>query len=330
MAEWGFQDIATAEAYWRRQQRQTQGDKRRKMEAKFKDPTQRLKKLQEAVEARPKLRPEDLQQRPAHGPEVQLRQGALQGPPSRESGLHAPHASPFRQGYGQGNHGNGGDASRDGLVSEASSGAWPPPRAALPPAGAPGKRHVSSADAAKEAAAAAAAADAQGGGAGPWLRRGSLPAPGAGARGSAAAQGLSAHGSASHTWRQQDDDSESVSGLSLASAASAPAHRADSVPDRGTASAGLKMPPLRKSASVVNAGKPPAGKSPGSLARSPVVVLPQVPGAPLANNWVLSGGGAGSSGGNTPESGQQGSRQGGLQSTASLGSLLTVSKARNA
>jgi hypothetical protein len=49
MAEWGFKDAATAEAYWRRQQRVTQGAARQKMEARFRDPELRLKKLQEKV-----------------------------------------------------------------------------------------------------------------------------------------------------------------------------------------------------------------------------------------------------------------------------------------
>ncbi len=46
MAEWGFADMATAEAYWRRQQRQMHGANRKKLEAKFKDPAARLRKLQ--------------------------------------------------------------------------------------------------------------------------------------------------------------------------------------------------------------------------------------------------------------------------------------------
>jgi hypothetical protein len=49
MGEWGFKDLATAEAYWRRQQRQTQGNTRRRLEARFRDPAVRLKKLQDQV-----------------------------------------------------------------------------------------------------------------------------------------------------------------------------------------------------------------------------------------------------------------------------------------
>ena len=85
MADWGFQDLATAEAYYRRQKRQNQGQAQQKAEERYKDPAQRLRRLHEAVDGRPQLRAEDVQRHAVKGPEVALHRGALQGPPSREA-----------------------------------------------------------------------------------------------------------------------------------------------------------------------------------------------------------------------------------------------------
>ncbi|GFR43183.1 hypothetical protein Agub_g4233 [Astrephomene gubernaculifera] len=52
MAEWGFKDLATAEAYYRRTLRAKQGQTRKKLEDKYRNPALRLQKLQQQVEAR--------------------------------------------------------------------------------------------------------------------------------------------------------------------------------------------------------------------------------------------------------------------------------------
>ncbi|KAL6764789.1 hypothetical protein V8C86DRAFT_2470167 [Haematococcus lacustris] len=121
MAEWGFSDMATAEVYWRRQQRQTQGSQRRKLEARFRDPGTRLKKLQAKVEQRPKLRAEDMQRPAHHGPEVHLSKGSLRGPPSRQQ--------PTSPGAGAGGGGGGGGKDSGPHSTATSPGG---------PAGAPG------------------------------------------------------------------------------------------------------------------------------------------------------------------------------------------------
>ncbi|KAF5841939.1 hypothetical protein DUNSADRAFT_10110 [Dunaliella salina] len=94
MQEWGFKDEATAEVFLRRQQRVTQGATRAKKEARFKDPRSRWRKLQNQVEQRPRLRPEEVAPMPVHGPPLPLHKGSLRGPPSREhaqSHLHNHH-----------------------------------------------------------------------------------------------------------------------------------------------------------------------------------------------------------------------------------------------
>ena len=50
MGEWGFKDLATAEAYYKRTQHQKRGATRKKLEAKMADPANRLKRLQEHLE----------------------------------------------------------------------------------------------------------------------------------------------------------------------------------------------------------------------------------------------------------------------------------------
>ena len=71
----------------RRQKRQIQGQAQHKAQQRYKDPTERLRRLQEVVEHRPQLRPEDIQRHPLKGPEIELHRGALQGPPSREAAM---------------------------------------------------------------------------------------------------------------------------------------------------------------------------------------------------------------------------------------------------
>ncbi|KAG1657513.1 hypothetical protein FOA52_003750 [Chlamydomonas sp. UWO 241] len=83
MAEWGFADLSTAEAYYRRQQRQKAGATRDKRDAKMRDPGARLRRLQDTVDQREKLRPEDVQRSTRTGPEVALRRGSLSGPAPR-------------------------------------------------------------------------------------------------------------------------------------------------------------------------------------------------------------------------------------------------------
>eukprot|EP00798_Chlamydomonas_sp_ICE-L_P010363 gene10363-8302_t len=86
MKEWGFKDIATAELYNKRQQKQKQGSNRQKMQARFRNPDARLKKLQDVVDHRPKLERRDVVREPVHGPAVELHRGALDGPPTMHRG----------------------------------------------------------------------------------------------------------------------------------------------------------------------------------------------------------------------------------------------------
>lgn len=52
---------------------------------KYRDPAQRLQKLQQVVEQRPALRPQDVARLPQHGRAVPMLHGSLRGPPSRPS-----------------------------------------------------------------------------------------------------------------------------------------------------------------------------------------------------------------------------------------------------
>ena len=49
MADWGFQDMATAEAYLKRQQRQLQGARKKHAEAVVRSPEYRLQKIKQQV-----------------------------------------------------------------------------------------------------------------------------------------------------------------------------------------------------------------------------------------------------------------------------------------
>lgn len=89
MAEWGFTDVATAEAYYKRQQRQKAGSNAKRMEAKNRDPAVRLRNLQEAIMAQPKqLRGQELGLRPhqMHGPILPLHHPSLSPPSDCGSG----------------------------------------------------------------------------------------------------------------------------------------------------------------------------------------------------------------------------------------------------
>lgn len=87
MKEWGFTDIATAEAYYKRQQRQKAGSNAKRIEAKNRDPAVRLRNLQEAVGSRPKvLGPEmALRQHQNHGPALPLHHSSLSPPGGNNS-----------------------------------------------------------------------------------------------------------------------------------------------------------------------------------------------------------------------------------------------------
>ncbi|GAX78907.1 hypothetical protein CEUSTIGMA_g6346.t1, partial [Chlamydomonas eustigma] len=93
MVEWGFKDLATAELYYRRQRRQNLNKEKREAEARLRDPGLRFRKLQEVIEHRPQLRPEDVQRHAVKGPAVELHTGALQGPPSRGTGEKQQHGA---------------------------------------------------------------------------------------------------------------------------------------------------------------------------------------------------------------------------------------------
>ncbi|MEW5308003.1 MAG: hypothetical protein WDW36_010367 [Sanguina aurantia] len=87
MTEWGFTDIATAEAYHKRQQRQRAGSNAQRIEAKNRDPAVRLRNLQEAVGSRPTvLGPETaLRQQHNHGPALPLHHSSLSPPGGNNS-----------------------------------------------------------------------------------------------------------------------------------------------------------------------------------------------------------------------------------------------------
>ena len=113
MKEWGFKDLATAEAYYRRQKRQTKVQMQSKMEAKLKDPNARLKRLQDQVATQQPSHhmrggggeddKSSLQSLP-HSSQTLLavKQGTVQGPPSRQNSLpQGPHHHhPSSSGHG--------------------------------------------------------------------------------------------------------------------------------------------------------------------------------------------------------------------------------------
>lgn len=281
MAEWGFQDMATAEAYLRRQQRVTRGNARRQLEAKFRNPDARLKKLKEVVVQRAPLRPEDVMRQRPHGQEVALNQGALQGPPSRPSGQ---------------------DSTSPGA-----------PQSSGPRGVAPAQRQVVSADAVQQLSDGASGflgsgypglphqrsnsfsglngvqptahhlTDPAGRGAGPLhlpavaRRATSLsdmagpthPAPSPHARAAGGAASRNHYGRQSHVF---DDDGQSVS--SMASAVSEP------VAGQGGAAAAA----LRKSSSLAGRGLRPSP----TKSSAPPLVLPHLARPAMSNNWVLS------------------------------------------
>eukprot|EP00873_Tetraselmis_striata_P027625 jgi/Tetstr1/447889/TSEL_035198.t1 len=89
--EWGFENSATAEAFYRAQQKRLRSQKKKSQAKKYADPQKRLEKLKHQMEGKPQLHPAMFQRnaRPA-GPALQLQRGAVEGPASREGGQRAP------------------------------------------------------------------------------------------------------------------------------------------------------------------------------------------------------------------------------------------------
>lgn len=277
----------------------------------------RLRKLQEQVDSRPKLRPEDVARHPQHGPEIPLNHGSLRGPPSRQSshgagsadrdGSHKGGAnSPGAQSHGApsptGQHSHGyGYAQGHGQGQHLGGGFYNSPRP-----GPPGRQVASAEAALPSVGSGGVGSSGLPGAQGPSGQRsssfsGGSPLTGLGGDGAVgggvssrvvalpparratslsdmAPVGGSHSGAGSYyDGPHHDDESDHLSVRSFNSEQS---------PGQMARGYGGKAMALRKSVSV--ASTTTGGQKPGvtGSAAKDRLVLPQV--GPRANNWVMS------------------------------------------
>jgi len=88
--EWGFENPATAEAFYKAQQKRMKAQKKKKFSQKYSDPQARLNKLKSQVDGRPQLHPSQFQREHSHGVALRPLRAEVEGPPSQDGPRKPP------------------------------------------------------------------------------------------------------------------------------------------------------------------------------------------------------------------------------------------------